>query len=130
MLIIIRQIKSMPKHFCAKEELCRKTVMPNDIMSKIFMQLKGIPLCACHFARYMRSSSSSSAIRRPLLSIDLRQGFPRRLVLDLPQPAASRDPHQIVGPLRSRSAHGPSSGTWSPLQNLMHYWLRSTILSR
>jgi hypothetical protein len=39
----------MPKHFCAKEELCRKTVMPNDIMPndimcKIFMQLKGIPM--------------------------------------------------------------------------------------
>jgi hypothetical protein len=39
MLIIIRQIKSMPKHFRAKEELCRKTVMPNDVMPNEVCQL-------------------------------------------------------------------------------------------
>jgi hypothetical protein len=39
MLIIIRQIKSMPKHFCAKEELCRKTVMLIDIIPNEVCQM-------------------------------------------------------------------------------------------
>jgi hypothetical protein len=39
MLIIIRQIKSMPKHSCAKEELCRKTVLPNYIMPNEVCQM-------------------------------------------------------------------------------------------
>jgi hypothetical protein len=45
MLIIIRQIKSMPKYFCAKEELCRNTVMPNDIMLNEVCQMI---LCVKH----------------------------------------------------------------------------------
>jgi hypothetical protein len=62
MLIIIRQIKSMPKHFCAKEELCRKTVMPNEVCQMIII--------------IIISLSQSTAGHRPLqllaISLDLR----------------------------------------------------------
>jgi hypothetical protein len=72
MLIIIRQIKSMPKHFCAKEELCRKTVMlndimPNDIMRKILMQLKGIPKLS--FAGATHAAQIRVALKMPLTAL-------------------------------------------------------------
>jgi hypothetical protein len=55
LLIIIRQIKSMPKHFSAKDKLCRKTVMLNEVCQmilyvKFLCNLKESCLIFCEFS--------------------------------------------------------------------------------
>jgi hypothetical protein len=77
------------------------------------MKERGVILLFCPGA-LTRLILIISAERRPLLDIGLPQSSPRRSVLCCPHPAASRDIHQIVGPLCGGPTNAASPGTRSP----------------